>query len=102
MSLFFDASEIVTFAIKIEENGEKFYNHTVQIVGEPEVKQIFKYLAKEEAKHKNTFEELLSKIKKYKPLESYPGEYLAYLQAYVETIIFSNKVIVTTYSFYYD
>lgn len=91
MSLFFDASEIFQFAIRIEANGEKFYRYAVQITEDDDVKKMFDYLADEENKHKTLFEEMLLKIEKYEPLESYPGEYLAYLRAYVDNIIFSNE-----------
>ena len=41
--------------------------------------------------HKKVFEDLLSKIEKYEPAESYPGEYFAYLRAYVDNIIFTKE-----------
>lgn len=92
MSLFFDASEIFQFAIRIEENGENFYRYAVQITEDDDVKKMFNYLADEENKHKKIFEEILLKIEKNEPLESYPGEYLAYLRAYMDNIIFSNEI----------
>jgi len=91
MSIFFDASEIFQFAIRIEENGEKFYRYAVRITEDEDAKEMFDYLADEEINHKKIFENLLSKIGKYKPFESYPGEYFAYLRAYVDRIVFTNK-----------
>jgi len=93
MSIFFDASEIFQFAIRIEENGEKFYRYAVRIAEDDDAKEIFDYLADEEIHHKKTFEDLLSKIEKHEPLESYPSEYFAYLRAYVDKIIFTNEVL---------
>ena len=93
MSIFFDASEIFQFAIRIEENGEKFYRHAVRITRDDDTKEIFDYLADEESDHKKTFENLLSKMEKYEPFEDYPGEYLEYLRAYVDKIIFTNEVL---------
>jgi rubrerythrin len=90
MSSFFDVREIFQFAVKIEENGEKFYRYAVRIAKDNNVKQMFEYLADEENDHKITFQKILLKIKKYESLETYPGEYAAYLQAYVDNIIFSN------------
>jgi len=90
MSLFFDINEIFGFAIRIEENGEKFYRYAVRITEDDDVRKMFDYLANEENNHKIIFEEMLSKKEKYEPPESYPGEYLAYLQAYVDNIIFLN------------
>ena len=90
MSRFFDVSEIVQIAVKIEENGVKFYRYATQISNDDNVKQMFDYLANEEEDHKNIFQKILSQIKKYASTESYPGEYKAYLQAYIENVIFAN------------
>lgn len=90
MSSFFDVSEIGQFAVKIEENGEKFYRYAAQIAKEDSVKQMFEYLANEENNHKVTFQKILLTIKQYEPLETYSGEYGMYLKAYIDNIIFSN------------
>ena len=90
MSLF-NATEIYQFAIRIEENGEKFYRDMSQTMEDRKVKNLFTYLADEEAKHKKIFEEMVSKIEKYEPLESYPSEYFAYLRAYADNTIFEKE-----------
>jgi len=89
----FDVSEIFQFAIRIEENGEKFYRYAAGIAKDKETKKIFDYLADEEVNHRRVFENLVSKITKYEPFESYPGEYFAYLRAYVDNIIFTDEVL---------
>lgn len=91
MSIFFKSSDIFRFAIRIEENGERFYRHAAEIVEDNYSKKMFSYLANEENQHKKTFENLLSKIDEYKPFESYPGEYLAYLRSFVDRLIFPNE-----------
>lgn len=88
---FFNASEILQFAIRIEENGEKIYRQFSKTVKDDKVKKLFDYLAGEEVKHRKTFQEMVSKIEKYEPPESYPGEYFAYLRAYADDIIFTYK-----------
>jgi rubrerythrin len=90
MSLF-EPSEVFQFAIRIEENGEKFYRQMVQKFDHPKVKELFSFLADEEIKHKKIYEEMVSKIEKYEPFETFPGEYFAYLRAYADNIIFSQK-----------
>jgi len=92
MAVFFNISEIYQFAIKIEENGERFYREVASKAKNKDVKDLFIFLADEEVKHKEVFEELLSKIEKYEPPESYPGEYFAYLKAYAEELIFPKGV----------
>lgn len=87
----FEPSEIFQFAIRIEENGEKFYRQMVQKFEEPRVKELFALFADEEIKHKKIYEEMVSKVEKYEPFETFPGEYFAYLRAYADNIIFTQK-----------
>ncbi len=87
----FKASEIFQFAIRIEENGERFYRNMAQKIENTNMEKVFTFLANEEVKHKKTFENMVSKIEKYEPSESYPGEYFAYLRAYADNIIFSQR-----------
>lgn len=94
----FDVSEIFQFAIRIEENGEKFYRYAVQIAEDEEARDMFNHLADEEVNHKKIFEEILSGVKKYEPPESYPDEYFAYLKAYVDDIIFNKELRETDFS----
>ena len=84
----FNSSEIYQFAIKIEENGEKFYRQMVTKLPDKKVKELFTFLADEEVQHKATFSTMLSKFEDYKPVESYPGEYFAYLKAYADNLVF--------------
>lgn len=93
MSILFEPSEIFKIAVKMEENGEKFYTEAAQKLNEEKVKALFNTLAKEEVSHKETFEEMLAKIDEYLPEESYLGEYLMYFKAYTEKIIFDYKKI---------
>jgi len=87
----FKASELYQLAIRIEENGEKFYRKMAEKLENANMKKVFTYLADEEVKHKKTFEDMVSKVEKYEPPESYPGEYFAYLRAYADNIIFSQE-----------
>jgi len=85
------ASEVFEVAIKIEENGEKFYRHAATLTEDADTKAMFTHLAEEEVKHKQTFQGMLSRVEDYQPTESYPGEYLAYLKTYAEGLIFSPE-----------
>lgn len=92
MSVFFDASEVFQFAIRIEENGEKFYREVAEKSESDEIKELFYYLADEEVHHKNTFQGMLKKITDYKPSEAYPGEYFEYLRSYADELIFPKQI----------
>ncbi len=88
----FNPSEIYQFAIRIEENGEKFYRIMSNKLNNKKVKELFTFLADEEVEHKAIFKNLLSEFEKYDPSANYPEEYFAYLEAYIENIVFSfNK-----------
>jgi rubrerythrin len=89
----FKPAEIFQFAIRIEKNGEMFYNTVSEQVDNEEVKELFKTLALEETKHRETYEGLLSKIETYDPPESYPGEYFDYLRAYADNHIFPAEKV---------
>ena len=92
MAVFFDISEVLQFAITIEENGESFYRKVAAKVSDKEMKDLFTFLADEEVKHKKIFTEMVSKITKYEPPETYTGEYFQYLKAYAENIIFPPEI----------
>lgn len=91
----FAASDIVQFAIRIEENGMNFYRYAVQLVKDEEAKNLFSRLADDEAGHKRFFEKLFAGMEKETPPpEGYAGEYDAYLREYVDNnIIFTAEVM---------
>lgn len=87
----FDPSEIMEFAVTLEENGKTFYEHAVSITEDSRTKEMFKSLAQDEVDHKKTFKKMLSKITDYEPIQNYPEEYFAYLESYVDNVIFSEE-----------
>jgi rubrerythrin len=87
----YQGSDIFQFAIRMEENGEKFYNYAASIAKDPKVFGIFTKLASEEIKHRKLFADMFSKIDTIMPKESYPGEYMAYLQGSID-----GKAVFTT------
>ncbi len=86
----YDISEILQFAIKIEENGEEFYRVLAKSTEDKKQSELFEYLADEEVNHKNVFTSLLSKLKAYNT-DEFPEEYFAYLKAYANSMIFDLK-----------
>jgi len=95
MSLF-AASDVLQFAVRMEENGGLFYRKAAELSDKAEAKKLFEYLASEEAEHKKTFEKFLSKVTLYEPTEDYPGEYLAYLHNYIDgKVFFTDEVSMT-------
>lgn len=91
MGIMFEPSEVFQLAVRIEENGERFYRQMSEKFGDPELKKLFVFLADEEIGHRKIYEKILSSIELQKPRESFPGEYFAYLRSYADNIIFSQK-----------
>jgi len=84
----YSIDEIFQFAIRIEENGNKYYTSLIDKFKDHEVKQLFQFLASEEERHKHFFEKALESIKKYEPKESFTDEYFKYLKAFADNIVF--------------
>lgn len=91
----FKPSEIFQFAIRIEENGEKFYRTMAEKINQPEAKTLFGALADEEVKHKKTYEGMVKGLENYEPPENYPGEYFEYLKAYANNHIFTEDQLLS-------
>ena len=91
MPVSFNVSEILQFAIRIEENGEEFYRLMAQKLKKLELRETFTYLADEEVRHRHIFETMASRIVTYEPPESYTEEYFAYLKAYADGYIFTKE-----------
>ena len=92
MGFMFDPNEVFQIAVRIEENGERFYRKMAEkLDDEADVRRLFLFLADEEIKHRNYYSELLAAAGSVEPEESYPGEYFAYLNTYANGIIFSQE-----------
>lgn len=58
----FNAAEVFDIAIKIEENGKRFYDQGREIVKDPAVQKLFAELSLEEIKHKEKFTTLKNQL----------------------------------------
>jgi rubrerythrin len=87
----FAGSEVVELGIQIEKNGRDFYNALVEKLEHPQIRDIFRFLAKEEERHITVFQGILAKLEGYHPAEAYPGEYFAYLEALASEHIFTKQ-----------
>ncbi len=81
-------------AIEIEKAGKIFYEAMKQKVNDPELKELFAFLAGEEEQHVADFEKLGEKlVRDVVPNESYVGEYGDYIKAVIDSHIFNQKNI---------
>lgn len=93
MSNLLNASEILGFAVHIEQNGYEFYIETAKKFNNEKLMTLFHYLADEERIHESTFKNLQKKIGEFTPHESYAGEYDGYMKDYLKS--FAPKTNVT-------
>ncbi len=89
----FTAKDIFEFAVKIEENGEYFYRETAKRISDPKVRQLFNNLADEEVVHKQTFQDIASRLGSIKLSGIDNEDYNAYLEAYTQNLVFSGRDI---------
>ena len=94
MARLFRGSEIVDIAVRIEQNGYRFYTEFQNSLDAKAAKDVFGYLAGEEKKHEETFSQMLSGVGSYEPPESMQTDYDLYMQAIAESHIFSNDATV--------
>jgi rubrerythrin len=85
-----NVSEVVQFAIYIEQNGYKFYVGTIKKFKEKELVELFQFLADEEFRHEQIFKNLLKRAGTFTPPESYPGEYDMYMKDFLKTHALAN------------
>ncbi|MCX7816935.1 MAG: ferritin family protein [Syntrophales bacterium] len=88
----FRGSDILEFAIRIEENGENFYRYAIQLTNDEETKKLFARLADEEKNHQKIFRKIFAAMEKVNPPETYDGEYDAYLHNFIDGNIVFKKV----------
>ena len=89
----FTASDILQFAIRIEEDGEHFYRRAASFADTADINRLFNELADEEIHHKKIFTDMLEKITDIRPPETYPGEFMDYLRDYIDgKVVFSTDL----------
>lgn len=89
----FSPQDVLKIAIAIEENGKDFYTRMAIRVKDGSLKGTLNFLAEEEDKHRKIFKDLLDNIKDNFIVESYPGEYEAYIKALSQQYIFAIDLV---------
>lgn len=84
MAGLFLGSEICDMAIETEKKGAAFYRVAASQAQTPQVKEFCTRMAEAEAEHEVTFTAMLKPLANYTPPESYPGEYLNYVNALLD------------------
>jgi rubrerythrin len=90
VAVFFSAKELLQFAIGIERNGAMFYRKLCAETQNKDIKSILNHLLKDEEKHERIFQDMVAVIGEFQPTESYPGEYMQYLQSLIDSTVFTD------------
>ena len=92
-ALNFSGSEVIEMALKIEENGMKFYTDAFKAARDERVRDLFKRLAIEEAHHIKTFSRMKELVKDEYVSEGYDPyitEASEYLRSMADSEVFKN------------
>jgi len=93
VAITFSGSELINIAIGIEKRGIAFYDTMAKSTENTATRDVFKYLADMERAHIHIFQGMLGEADKYQIPETYAGEYAAYLQALVDSAVFTDDTI---------
>ena len=102
MSISFSGSELINIAIGIEGRGIAFYDIMTKSTKSAVARDVFQYLAAMEREHIKIFQSMLAEADKYQMPTGYPGEYTAYLQALVDSAVFTDELVTSEIATYAD
>jgi len=91
MSPLFDVAELVRIGVEDEKTGVAFYSALAAKTARPRLREMYRGLAEQERHHQKRFEQMLQNLGGYQPTESYPGEYIAYLRAMLDSRAFPDE-----------
>jgi len=83
--------DVFKVAIKIEENGKKFYEYAASMAANKDIKGVMLALAKEEEIHRKTFGKMAAQLKGENAMSSFTEEYMKNLMVYIEEKIVFKK-----------
>jgi len=90
--IFYSLNEVLAMAIKIEENGYKIYSQLAEENKNQRLKELFDFLAVEELRHKEVFQNINNKLKTSPYQLPYSWEEVQpYLSAITDSHFFSGE-----------
>lgn len=93
MSISFSGSELINIAIGIEQRGVAFYDIMARSTENESARELFSYLTNMEREHIRIFQGMLGEADKYQLPERYAEEYTEYLQALVDSAVFTDDFV---------
>ena len=92
MSIALSGSELINIAIGIERRGIAFYELMAKSSKNQVAVDVFKYLADMERQHIKIFQDMITEVGSFKISER-SGEYGDYLQALVDSAVFTDEFV---------
>ncbi|MDD4859145.1 MAG: ferritin family protein [Dehalococcoidales bacterium] len=92
MSITFSGGELINIAINIENCGIAFYDTMTRTTENTDARAVFRYLADMEKQHAKTFRDMAGKAELAKIPGADSEEYQGYLQALVDSAVFSDEL----------
>jgi rubrerythrin len=77
--------------VEDEKTGVALYSKLAEVTENDELRKTYSQLAEEERGHLARFEKLHEDLGGVQPTETYPGEYVAYLQSMLESRAFPDE-----------
>ena len=93
MSIVFSVNELINIAIGIERRGITFYDIMARSTDDEMARDVFQGLADMEREHIQIFQDMLGEADKYQSSETASEEYAGYLQALIDSAIFTDDAI---------
>ncbi len=93
MSIAFSAGELINIAIGNEKRGIAFYDVLTRSADSASARTMFQYLADMEREHIQIFKDMLAEADDYQISEACNEEYAAYIQALVDSAIFTDDLV---------
>jgi rubrerythrin len=92
MSIAFSAGELIDIAIGIERRGITFYDVMAKSTDNEMARRVFEELVEMERGHVEIFQGMLDEADKYQLDENATAEYADYLQALVDSAVFTSDM----------
>lgn len=86
----FTGKEVLDMAVRIEENGLKFYTDAGKATKNKAVQALFKALAEDEGRHIRVFQDLKKLLGDAANAEAFDEETESYLRAFADTEVFTS------------
>ncbi|MFC1860587.1 ferritin family protein [Chloroflexota bacterium] len=93
MSISFSGHELIRIAIGIERRGIAFYDIMIKSTENTATRDVFQYLASMEREHVQIFQGMLAEADRHQIPQTYVGEHAAYLQALVDSAVFTDDTV---------